>query len=299
MTCPNCGSPIKETDHYCSNCGFCVREYFDNQENTNHVSQTVKITTWISNNGMLIFVGALLLLILMSGSKIIGWSATFLALIIIYVLAINHQNEEETILNRRILRHVDVVGKKVEHGIVNSVNDDERPSPQQVKVKSQTGWNNFNLISIFGALISLLVVFYGPFASAMMGMGKSISIYDTLLLLAQHNMKYAIICYTLLAVMIGCPILIIMLTMSTKKHANRVALVLSAIETLVILALAVQIFYNSSILATLGSLDSFQNLPVMKTSSKIMHMFIGFGISSYLLLISSALTTFATWINRK
>lgn len=74
MYCENCGSEIKKTDKFCKECGYKIKDYFDNNTNANgtltneysnvqntaHSSQTAGIKTYIlklTGSVLLLFIG--------------------------------------------------------------------------------------------------------------------------------------------------------------------------------------------------------------------------------------------------
>lgn len=298
MVCPNCGINLSGDENFCPNCGINLKLYAQ-QESTPH-HQLDLITNWISNNGMLVFIGALIILILTSGSAMLGISALVVGLILIYFLAVNSQAGQITDLNNKLINRIDLVGSKVVTGLEQHTAIDKNASVHQEKVRNRTGNINFNWISIFIALASLIIVFYGPFASRLFGIdAPSYSIFRSMIMFAKDYPQYAYLGFGLLVIVILVPVLIVILTLANGKHTNMWAFIASLIELLALLFVLVQVLRGSAMTQGLSQFGISNANPHIEVTKEIIGMRIGFGISSYLLLLSTVLSTISTWINRR
>ncbi|QNQ83162.1 zinc ribbon domain-containing protein [Lactobacillus sp. PV037] len=318
MNCPNCNHPVKETDESCSNCGFNLKkfrsEFFSkNRSQTEGVSaRTTKtrrealaknyqpkkpnstieaMIKWIKVNSMIVFCVGVLLLILMSISRPLGWF-TFLALMIwLFIVCDKNQNPEQYFADKRLTQKVNQVSSNV----VNEIQDKEskvreyrrRKTPEHEENLSRKSHTTAQWGLVLMALLSLIVVFFGPFSAASSGSFHKHSISTTLLSIAGMDGKYSLIGYSLWVIIVAVPIAIIVVTVKNKKHNQQIAFILSLAETIVLFIYAFElIFLNAG--HKLGITTTVANNLKLH---QMLENAISFGISSYLLFISSILTT--------
>lgn len=175
---------------------------------------------------------------------------------------------------------------------------DQQERQQFIQENRQTIKNsNLNLITIFLAVIELAVVFFGPFVSVHLSqMDSSISIYKTLRAFIGLNNKYQWFGYLLLIAAIALPILIVIFTLLKSRTAKVIAFVISLVMALVLVVITLKwMFGTSSALKMVQQIFADTN----KKASALVNVTMGIGISSYLLLLTSVITTVAAYFNLK
>lgn len=254
-----------------------------------------KVTDWISQNGMIILVVALIIILLMSASRPLGFTALVIGVILIYVMVQTQPEEHESKLNKQISTRIDYVGKRMSNNLEERVASPQNPSAERQKLDDRVGGLNLNLLVILMAAITLILVFYGPFATTeVFGLESKTSIYQTSLVIAQTGMNAAIMSYGFLTIVIGGPIAIILLTLSKRKHTKLWSFIISAVESIVLIAVMASLIYLMNTVEE-GSLVSIFSTKL----ANILNMTVGFGISSYLLLVSSLVTSVTAALNNK
>src|SRR5699024_1687989 len=104
----------------------------------------------------------------------------------------------------------------------------------------------------------------------------------------------AIMSYGFLTIVIGGPIAIILLTLSKRKHTKLWSFIISAVESIVLIAVIASLIYLMNTVEE-GSLVSIFSTKL----ANILNMTVGFGISSYLLVVSSLVTSVTAALNNK
>lgn len=325
MKCPNCGQSINENDEKCPHCGFNLKKFREEFFTDKHVkaphedkqtatrmtrraiyeeefspkkqNSTVEaMITWIRVNATIVFLLGILLLILMSFSRPLGWFSFFALMIWLFVVCDKNKNPKQYTADKRLTQKVN----KVSSDVVNSFEDGENkikehkarldsklgktadvPKEKQKRTATQFG-------VILMAALSILTVFYGPFSSSSMESFQALSISKMLLNLGGLGGKYSLIGYGLWAVFVFFPIAIIVITLRNKKYNRQISFGLSVVETIILFVCAFElIFLNAG--KSIGITDSS-----VVSDAKAQQMIanaISFGISTYLLFISSILTT--------
>lgn len=326
MKCPNCGEDVKSTDKQCPNCHFDLEkfrnEFFTGQNQTRNESsdnrqkqetRSVKkiapkkqnstiasIINWIQVNSMIVFVVGIILLILTSFSPSLGWSCFFALLIWLFIVCDKNKGKvtEQYTVDQRLTEHVNKVGSDV----VNSFEEGENRvkahrqkidnklgrDPEAIKkvVKQKRTATQLGVVLI--AVLNLLLVFSGPFSSGMMQGYQTLSISKALLSIGRFNGKYLLIGYGMWLLLVGVPIAIIILTIRNGKNNKRIVFLLSLIESIVLVICAVElIFMNAG-----SSLGITNNAAANSVEiQRIVANAISFGVSTYLLFVSSILLT--------
>lgn len=326
MKCPNCGEDVKSTDKQCPNCHFDLEkfrnEFFTGQNQTRNESsdnrqkqetRSVKKITpkkqnstiasminWIQVNSMIVFVVGIILLILTSFSPSLGWSCFFALLIWLFIVCDKNKGKvtEQYTVDQRLTEHVNKVGSDV----VNSFEEGENRvkahrqkidnklgrDPEAIKkvVKQKRTATQLGVVLI--AVLNLLLVFSGPFSSGMMQGYQTLSISKALLSIGRFNGKYLLIGYGMWLLLVGVPIAIIILTIRNGKNNKRIVFLLSLIESIVLVICAVElIFMNAG-----SSLGITNNAAANSVEiQRIVANAISFGVSTYLLFVSSILLT--------
>ena len=326
MKCPNCGEDVKSTDKQCPNCHFDLEkfrnEFFTGQNQTRNESsdnrqkqetRSVKkiapkkqnstiasMINWIQVNSMIVFVVGIILLILTSFSPSLGWSCFFALLIWLFIVCDKNKGKvtEQYTVDQRLTEHVNKVGSDV----VNSFEEGENRvkahrqkidnklgrDPEAIKkvVKQKRTATQLGVVLI--AVLNLLLVFSGPFSSGMMQGYQTLSISKALLSIGRFNGKYLLIGYGMWLLLVGVPIAIIILTIRNGKNNKRIVYLLSLIESIVLVICAVElIFMNAG-----SSLGITNNAAANSVEiQRIVANAISFGVSTYLLFVSSILLT--------
>lgn len=329
MKCPNCGEDVKSTDKKCPNCNFDLekfrKEFFTGQEQKvtrneendgnqlNRGSRSTKkiepkkqnstiatMINWIQVNSMIVFVVGIILLILTSFSPSLGWSCFFALLIWLFIVCDKNKGKttEQYTVDQRLTEHVNKVGSDV----VNSFEEGESKvkarrqkidsklgrDPDAIKkvVKQKRTATQLGVVLI--AVLNLLLVFSGPFSSGMMQGYQALSISKVLLSIGRFNGKYIFIGYGMWLLLVGVPIAIIILTIKNGRNNKRIVFFLSLIESIVLVVCAVElIFMNAG-----SSLGITNNAAANSVEiQRIVANAISFGVSTYLLFVSSILLT--------
>lgn len=326
MKCPNCGEDVKSTDKQCPNCHFDLEkfrnEFFTGQNQTRNESsdnrqkqetRSVKkiapkkqnstiasMINWIQVNSMIVFVVGIILLILTSFSPSLGWSCFFALLIWLFIVCDKNKGKvtEQYTVDQRLTEHVNKVGSDV----VNSFEEGENRvkahrqkidnklgrDPEAIKkvVKQKRTATQLGVVLI--AVLNLLLVFSGTFSSGMMQGYQTLSISKALLSIGRFNGKYLLIGYGMWLLLVGVPIAIIILTIRNGKNNKRIVFLLSLIESIVLVICAVElIFMNAG-----SSLGITNNAAANSVEiQRIVANAISFGVSTYLLFVSSILLT--------
>ena len=326
MKCPNCGEDVKPTDKQCPNCHFDLEkfrnEFFTGQNQTRNESsdnrqkqetRSVKkiapkkqnstiasMINWIQVNSMIVFVVGIILLILTSFSPSLGWSCFFALLIWLFIVCDKNKGKvtEQYTVDQRLTEHVNKVGSDV----VNSFEEGENRvkahrqkidnklgrDPEAIKKVVKQKRTAIQLGVVLIAVLNLLLVFSGPFSSGMMQGYQTLSISKALLSIGRFNGKYLLIGYGMWLLLVGVPIAIIILTIRNGKNNKRIVFLLSLIESIVLVICAVElIFMNAG-----SSLGITNNAAANSVEiQRIVANAISFGVSTYLLFVSSILLT--------
>ena len=325
MKCPNCGEDLKPTDKQCPNCHFDLEkfrnEFFTGQDTTRNEknddrqkqeTRSVKkvepkkqnstiatMINWIQVNSMIVFVVGIILLILTSFSPSLGWSCFFALLIWLFIVSDKNKGKktEQYTVDQRLTEHVNKVGSDV----VNSFEEGEnkvRAHRQKIDdklgrdleaikkvVKQKRTATQLGVILI--AVLNLLLVFSGPFSAGMNGY-QSASISRTLLSIGRFNGKYIFIGYGMWLLLVGVPIAIIILTIKNGKNNKKLVFFLSLIESIVLVVCAVElIFMNGGLSLGITNNQAINSMDIQRIVTNA----ISFGVSTYLLFVSSILLT--------
>lgn len=325
MKCPNCGEDVKPTDKRCPNCHFDLEkfrnEFFTgqnttrNEENDNHQKQETRsvkkvepkkqnstiatMINWIQVNSMIVFVVGIILLILTSFSPSLGWSCFFALLIWLFIVSDKNKGKktEQYTVDQRLTEHVNKVGSDV----VNSFEEGENKvkarrqkiddklgrDPEAIKKVIRQKRTATQLGVILIAVLNLLLVFNGPFSSGMNGY-QSASISRTLLSIGRFNGKYIFIGYGMWLLLVGVPIAIIILTIKNGKNNKKLVFFLSLIESIILVVCAVElIFMNAGLSLGITNNQAINSMEIQRIVTNA----ISFGVSTYLLFVSSILLT--------
>ena len=159
--------------------------------------------------------------------------------------------------------------------------------PEAIKkvVKQKRTATQLGVILI--AVLNLLLVFSGPFSAGMNGY-QSASISRTLLSIGRFNGKYIFIGYGMWLLLVGVPIAIIILTIKNGKNNKKLVFFLSLIESIVLVVCAVElIFMNGGLSLGITNNQAINSMDIQRIVTNA----ISFGVSTYLLFVSSILLT--------
>lgn len=325
MKCPNCGASVDKNDKYCPNCNFNLQkfrtDYFTDTDDSEVNQETEDIATgrrsqrdsksaapkktngtisamiqWINVNSTIVFLVGVGLLILMSFSRPLGWFTFFALMVWLFVVCDRHPNTEQYTADKRLSEKVNEVGSSVMDSFENTqakvaarrIKKGKQPISEEIDRTVKEKRTATQLGVILMAALSLIVVFYGPFSSSSMQSFQSLSISKMLLNLGGLGGKYIFIGYGLWLALVAIPIAIIVLTIRNKAHNKRQVFILSLIETILLLIAAFELIFMNA-----GSVVGI-TANTVTSSAKVQRMManaISFGVSAYLLLISSILTT--------
>lgn len=154
---------------------------------------------------------------------------------------------------------------------------------------------NLTLITVLLAIVSVTIVFFGPFVSVkLLEMKTSISIFHTVWRYIALGTSCWWLGYALLGVLLGIPVLIIICSLFQTKVARRIAFWLSLIETVVLIGITWRLLTGTG-----PALEMAQNIFTNQHPKQLLGITMGFGISSYLLLLTSVLTSVTTFFDQK
>lgn len=327
MKCPNCGQSVSQADDRCPNCDFDLKkfrtEFFTdrhqepvtsnnrrrsfNQEEFKPKKQNSTVAAmiqWVRVNATIVFLLGVLLLILMSFSRPLGWFAFAALMVWLFVVCDRNKDTQQYTVDRRLTEKVNQVGSDVFNSFEDTsekvkarrIERGRQPLSTEIDQTFKEKRSATQLGAVLMAAISLIVVFYGPFSSSSMQSFQALSISKMLLNLGGLGGKYSFIGYGLWLLLIVIPIAIIVLTVKNKKNNRKIVFTLSLIETIILVIAAFElIFMNAG--STVGITDNTVNNGVK--AQKMIANAISFGISAYLLLISSILTTVISWKSLK
>jgi ABC-type multidrug transport system fused ATPase/permease subunit len=301
MKCPNCHEDVPKGAQRCPNCGFELPVKREDYHQTSN-STVSNMIAWIKANATLVFWIGIGLMILTSFSWQLGWFCLLALLIWLFIICEKKADVSQYVADQRLEADVDRVGSK----LVNHVEQREthlkekrqqreeaKGETRPVRVKrKRTSWQIGILLM---ALISLLVIFFGPFASySMMGFSSGPSIARSLLSIGALGGRHILTGYGLLLLLILVPALIILLTLKDREKFRVLIFAISLIETVLLLYVAIRLVFLDAG-ASFGVVNN-QQLAQSK-ASQVLYNAISFGVSSYLLLLSSIITTVLTFKN--
>lgn len=328
-TCPNCERKISAEDTICPNCHFNVQKYRDlffadaprepqnkeNQEAERIVTRredyrqefypkkqniiVARMLDWIRANSMIVLLLGILLLLIMSFSRSIGWICFFALFIWLYVVCVRTDKIERYTVDKRLTEKVNQLGSNMFNNVdeskekVKSKRKGKEPSKGERRVEEEVAtvkkhFNYTQLLVILMAIINLIVLFTGSGASVSdISYTGKMSITRVLFGLAGRLFSSSStlvpgieVCVIWLLIFLF-PIVITYNTLKdTKKNCN-IAFALSIIESLFLVYL---IFRLSN--TTLSNTGFLKNI-----TSQLLLYAVSIGASTYFLILSSIMTT--------
>lgn len=338
--CPNCGQALTGQEKTCPNCGFNVekyrRDYFTEEAVEENVERreadrtlekepadklsrsayrqkqeqnaftgnpTVeKMIQWMRDNTTIAFLVGVGLLIIMSFSRPLGWTA-FAVSMALLIWTGHRDSQGEYTADRNLTEYIRQSASKVfnafdekESEIEEKNEDFSQAHPkfeakvEKVKKKTKKS-RNFGIIQfsiLLTSLITLVLLFLG---TGFVTSSSKLTVASVFFEVANRQIAAgkivpALLLYLFLAIFLLLPVFI-MLAVSQNTRVSRVrAFALSLVESLVLIYL----FYQ---LAQTTSAASYLSQAVSSLKSYA----VAIGISGYLLILVSCLTTVLAGIN--
>ncbi|MDF7683033.1 zinc ribbon domain-containing protein [Lactobacillus sp. ESL0679] len=325
-TCPNCGKAITDDDQLCPNCHFNLQKYrqtffTDRHEEVNYEDQKMgkkiasreayrqefypdkqnstikKMLEWIRANSMIVFLVGIMLLIIMSFSRGLGWICFFLLFFWLYVVCLRRSKIERYTVDRRLTEKVNQLGSNMFNRVEDhsqKVWSRSKTAPDgtdEVEEETVTVKKHFNYIQlsvVMTALISLIVLFTGSGASVsdITYTGKmsitrvALSLAGQLFGSSSTLLQGVLMCVIWLLLVIF-PIIIMYQALQSTKKGKWLAFIFSLVETTFLIYL---VFRLSS--TTRANTGLFHGL----TSQLLMYA-VSVGASTYFLILASLMTT--------
>lgn len=304
MRCRNCQKEMPADSKYCPYCGFENKPQLARREDYHHGSRQNNSTItamikWLHNNTTIVFLTGVGLMILVSFSRPFGWFVFFALLIWLFIVCEkNGADNNQYTADKRLTEDVSHLSARV----VNNVENDKerlqrrhRDSEPVARVrKRRTG---IQVALLLMALFSLLVLFFGPFASySTLGLNSNASIARSLLSIGGRGGSYLLTGYGLLLLLIVAPCLIIWLTLKDGHHYRWLIFTISMVETVLLVYIAFRLIMmdqGANIGSGAATVSGTGRLNQITTNA------ISFGISSYLMFLASVLTSFLAGKNLK
>lgn len=267
--CPNCGEKITSTDQVCPNCGFNLAKYretffADNEKpkvqsraqyreefkpkKQNSVVQ--KMIAWVRANATIVFLLGVVLLIIMSFSRPLGWISFLVLMVLLFIVCDRKEKIEQYTADVRLTQKINQVGSDMFNTVEKhsekakqrekKFEEDHPKVAQHVeKVKNEKAHHiSYVPISIIlMAVINLIVLFTGSGASiSNISYTGHLSIAKVAFGLANRsltnqNWVVAGILYLVLILLIVFPIYIIYNTLKNTKKSKFLAFLLALVET--------------------------------------------------------------------
>lgn len=328
-TCPNCGKLVGKDDDVCKNCGFNLKKYRDdfftdnyNIEKDDEPDAAGKVTSraayrrefyptkqntvvqkmiaWVRANATIVFLLGVLLLIIMSFSRPLGWLSFFGLMAWLFIVCERSQKIEQCTADRRLTEKVNQVGSNVFNSIESGSSkirskgqkfEENHPKVEKdVKKVKESRLRNFGYVQlsvVLTAFISLIVMFSGSGAEGVGGLYQQrVSISKLLLdfagrLLSGQNSGYAAVVYVVWLLLILFPIWIIYNILKNNRSSQFLAFILSLIETI----------FLCYLIYRLSSVQRADTGVLSQLTSQLLTYAISIGASAYFLVISSIMTT--------
>ncbi|MBP2058044.1 heme/copper-type cytochrome/quinol oxidase subunit 4 [Lactobacillus colini] len=322
MKCPNCDQVINENDEKCPHCGFNLKVSQENSINNgpnptrqtgtrmsrraahekdlheNSNSTVEAMITWIRVNATIVFLIGVALLILMSFSRPLAWFSFFALMVWLFIICNKNKQPQQYTADARLTEEVN----RVSSNVVNSLEQGENKlkvqkkrldakrgiqrDSESIEVRPKRTAAQFGVILM--AAFNLITVFFGPFASnAMLGY-RELSTSKVLLNLGGLGGKYALIGYGLWLVFTLIPIAIIVITIKNKKYNRQIVFTLAIVETIILFICVFElVFLNAGKSIGITNSNVISDAKIQQVLANV----VSFGISAYLLFISSILTT--------
>ncbi|RVU70133.1 MULTISPECIES: zinc ribbon domain-containing protein [Lactobacillus] len=335
-TCPNCGKQVKDEADICPNCGFNLKKYRDDfftdqhqpekyeqageagkiasraayreefyPENQNSTVQ--KMIGWVRKNATIVFLLGVLLLIIMSFSRSLGWISFLVLMVWLFIVCDRATKIEQYTVDKRLTQKLNLVGSNVFNSVESNgqklrsrrqrfEKDHPKVEDHLEKVKKQRTYRlgYIQLSVVLTAFISLIVLFSGSGASVMGAMySEKMSISKVILSLAGRLLSsgnssiWALVLYVIWLLLILFPIFIIYNIFKNTKPSQAVAFILSLIETIFLIFIIFKM--SSSVRANTGVLS--------QVTSQLLTYAVSIGASAYFLVLASIMTTALSGFN--
>ena len=325
-TCPNCGRPITDDDKVCPNCKFNLEKYRETFFTDQHQkakkedpdmaakiasraayrqefypkkqnSTVQKMIKWIRSNATIVFLLGVLLLIIMSFSRSLGWIGFLILMVWLFILCDRRDHIEEYTSDRRLTEKINQLASNTFNAVENHGQkarakgkkfDENHPRVEESKKRKKHHFSYIQISVVLTSFISLIVLFTGSGASvADITYTERVSVSKVLLSLAGRLLSsgqtstYAFLLYAIWLLLILFPIFIIYNVLKNTKGNQVVAYILSLIESVFLIYI---IFRLSSVTRANTGLFS-------KLTSQLLTYAVSVGASTYFLILASVMTT--------
>lgn len=318
-TCPNCGHEVTQDDQVCPNCGFNLAKYRETffakedkpaaqsraqyreefkPKKQNSIVQ--KMIEWVRANATIVFLLGVVLLIIMSFSRPLGWISFFVLMVWLFIICDRKEKVEQYTADLRLTQKINQVGSDM----FNTVESHGEKAKQQEKkfeedhpkvarhvekIKNEKirHFSYAPISIILMAVINLFVLFTGSGASlSNISYTEHLSISKVLLgiagrSLSNQNWGVAAILYIVWLLLILFPIYIIYNTIKNTKKSKTTAFLLALIETVFLIFV---VFKMSS--PTSAGTGLFSQL-----TSQLLTYAVSIGASAYFLILVNVLIT--------
>ncbi|MGO2722571.1 MAG: hypothetical protein ACTIAG_02240 [Lactobacillus sp.] len=324
-TCPNCGQKIAD-ETVCPQCGFDLAKYRETFFARNHKPETdqagnsrydyraqtppadrpngtvQKMMAWIRQNATIVYLLGILLLVVMSFSRLAGWVGFLGLMIWLYIICERSEKIAQYTADQRLSQQLSQLGtralNKIDSGrerVATSSAQFESKYPKMgkhlTKLKLPRRHANYrSLLVIFLAFSTFVVMFAGAGASVeQVTYNERMSISNALLtiggklLASSSTFGYGVIFYLFWLFLVLVPLIVIVQSFKGRRRNRAVALIASLLETGVLFYLVFNLAkapVGTGLVPTLTS-----ELNAYATA---------IGTSTYFLILASVLTTVAS-----
>lgn len=330
LTCPNCGQKITEDDDICPNCGFNLKKYrndfFTDQHQKARLEKpgdakkmasrlayrqefyperqntTVqKIIAWVRNNATIVFLLGIVLLIVMSFSRSLGWICFLVLLVWLFIVCDRADKIERYTADRRLTDKINQLGSNMFNSVEarnekirlrrqNFAKDHPRVGQHFTKAKQRRvlHYSYVQLSVVLTAVISLIVFFSGSGASVAditytgkMSISKVLLSLANRLLASGQTAVNAVLIYATWLLLILFPVLIVFNIFKNQKSSQWLALILSLLETIFLLYVVFR----------MSNVERANSGILKQLTSQLITYAVSIGASTYFLVLASVITT--------
>lgn len=336
LTCPNCGQKIAEDDDVCPNCGFNLKKYrhdfftdqhqkakYEKPDDAKKIASRLayrrefyperqnttmqKIIAWIRCNATIVFLLGIVLLVIMSFSRSLGWICFLVLLVWLFIVCDRADKIEEYTADRRLTEKINQLGSNM----FNSVEDRnkrirsrsqkfEQSHPRvenhftKVRQRRALHYSYIQLSVVLTAIISLIDLFAGSGASVAditytgkMSISKVLLGLANRLLASGQTSLNAVMIYATWLLLILFPILIIYHIFQNKRSSQWVALILSLLETIFLLYVVFR----------MSNVERANSGILKQLTGQLITYAVSIGASTYFLVLASVITTALCVVN--
>lgn len=324
-TCPNCGQKISQEDQVCPNCGFDLAKYRETFFNTDKKSiiqsraqyreefkpkkqnsVVQKMIAWVRANATIVFLLGVVLLIIMSFSRPLGWISFLILMICLFIVCDRKEKIEQYTADVRLTQKINQVGSDMFNTVENQSQkaklkekqfEEDHPKVARHIEKAQgkriRHFSYAPISIILMAIISLFILFTGSGASlSNISYTEHLSISKVLLgvagrSLSNQNWAVAIALYLMWLLLVLAPIYIIYNTLKNTKSSKTKVFLLAIIEAIFLIFVVFKLSKPIS-----GGSDIFSQL-----TSQLVTYAVSISTSVYFLILVNILITILSAYN--